>query len=299
MGKGISEILTYAVGVAISPVPIIAVTLMLFSQRARVNGLMFLLGWVLALAVVSGVAYAAADQANAATDSTTSDTIAWGKIVFGILFLLLAVRNWRTRPAPGAEPEMPKWMAGIDALKPGKALGLGLLLAGVNPKNLMLAAAAGAGLAALGLSSANAIGSLIAFPLRRTVHGDVGDRADRVPRAFRQGCGWGGTRVLRSDEYAQGPRAGCELQGRLELECLAVNAGGDWLVGTHFERWRGPLLHALLTPAPRACTEDRDAEHPGVQARACAGARAPGRVGTGRLRRARPRWCCARGRRRR
>lgn len=81
--------------------PIIAVTLMLFSQRARVNGLMFLLGWVLALAVVSGVVYAAADQGNAATDSTTSDTIAWGKIVLGVLFLLLAARNWRTRPAPG------------------------------------------------------------------------------------------------------------------------------------------------------------------------------------------------------
>jgi Sap, sulfolipid-1-addressing protein len=76
MGQGISEILTYAVGVAISPVPIIAVTLMLFSQRARVNGLIFLLGWVVALVVVSGVAYAAADQANAATDSTTTDTIA-------------------------------------------------------------------------------------------------------------------------------------------------------------------------------------------------------------------------------
>jgi len=163
MGKGISEVLTFAVGVAISPVPIIAVTLMLFSQRARVNGLMFLLGWVVALAVISGAAYAAADQANAATDSTTADTIAWGRILFGVLLLLLAARNWRTRPAPGTEPEMPKWMAGIDTLKPGKALGLGLLLAGVNPKNLMLAAAAGAGLAALGLSTANAIGSLIVF----------------------------------------------------------------------------------------------------------------------------------------
>jgi Sap, sulfolipid-1-addressing protein len=163
MGKGISEILTYAVGVAISPVPIIAVTLMLFSQRARVNGLMFLLGWVVALAVISGVAYAAADQANAATNSTAADTIAWGKILFGVLLLLLAARNWRTRPAPGTEPEMPKWMAGIDTLKPGKALGLGLLLAGVNPKNLMLAAAAGAGLAALGLSTADSIGSLIVF----------------------------------------------------------------------------------------------------------------------------------------
>ena len=156
MGKGISETLRFAAGVAISPVPIIAVTLMLFSRRARVNGLMFLLGWVVALAVVSGVAYVAADRANAATDSTTSDTIAWGKIVFGVLFLLLAARNWRSRPAPGTEPEMPRSMAGINALKPAKALGLGLLLVGVNPKNLMRAAAAGAGLAALGLASGNA-----------------------------------------------------------------------------------------------------------------------------------------------
>ena len=163
MGQGISEVLTFAVGVAISPVPIIAVTLMLFSRRARVNGPMFLLGWVLALAIVSGVAYTLADQGDAATSNTTTDTIAWGKIVFGTLFLLLAARNWRSRPAPGAEPKMPKWMAGIDALTPPKALGLGLLLAGVNPKNLMLAIAAGAGLAQLGLSTGDAVGSLIVF----------------------------------------------------------------------------------------------------------------------------------------
>lgn len=54
-------------------------------------------------------------------------------------------------------------MAGIDALTPPKALGLGLLLAGVNPKNLMLAVAAGAGLAQLGLSTGDAVGSLIVF----------------------------------------------------------------------------------------------------------------------------------------
>jgi Sap, sulfolipid-1-addressing protein len=44
-----------------------------------------------------------------------------------------------------------------------QALGLGLLLAGVNPKNLMLAAAAGAGLAQLGLATGDAVGSLIVF----------------------------------------------------------------------------------------------------------------------------------------
>jgi Sap, sulfolipid-1-addressing protein len=163
MAEGISEVLTFAVGVAISPVPIIAVTLMLFSQRARVNGPMFLLGWVVAVAVVSGGAYLIAEQADAATSSTTTESIGWGRIVLGVLLLLLAARNWRSRPAPGAEPELPKWMGGIDALTPPKALGLGLLLGGVNPKNLMLAAAAGAGLAELGLSTGDAVGSLIVF----------------------------------------------------------------------------------------------------------------------------------------
>lgn len=163
MGKGISEVLTFAIGVAISPVPIIAVILMLFSQRARVNGPVFLLGWVLALAVVSGVAYAIADQSNPSTSSSAADTISWGKIVLGVLFLLLALRQWRNRPAADTEPEMPKWMAGVDALSPGKALGLGLLLAGVNPKNLILTLGAAAGLAQLGLSTSDAVVSLIVF----------------------------------------------------------------------------------------------------------------------------------------
>ena len=163
MGQGISAILGFAVGVAVSPVPIIAVILMLFSARARVNGPLFLVGWVVALAVVSGVAYAVADGGDASTSSTSADTIAWGKILFGLLFLLLAVRTWRKRPAPGAEAEMPAWMAGIDGFTPGKALAFGVLLAGVNPKNLMLAIAAGTALATLGLPTEQAIGSLLVF----------------------------------------------------------------------------------------------------------------------------------------
>lgn len=163
MGSVIGELLPLAIGIAVSPVPIIAVILMLFSARARVNGPVFLLGWVTALVVVSGVVYVVADQSDAATSSSTSDTIAWGKLVLGVLFLLLAARQWRGRPSPGAEPELPKWMAGIDALRPGKALAFGVLLAGVNPKNLILAVAAASGLAQLGLSTTDAVVSLIAF----------------------------------------------------------------------------------------------------------------------------------------
>ena len=42
----IGDILPTAIGVAISPVPIIAVILMLFSAKAKRNGLAFLLGWL-------------------------------------------------------------------------------------------------------------------------------------------------------------------------------------------------------------------------------------------------------------
>ena len=31
-------------------------------------------------------------------------------------------RQWRSRPEPGEEPEMPKWLAGVDGLTPGQGL---------------------------------------------------------------------------------------------------------------------------------------------------------------------------------
>jgi hypothetical protein len=52
MGGAIGDILPLAIGVAISPVPIIAVILMLFSKKAKGNSLAFLVGWVLGLAIV-------------------------------------------------------------------------------------------------------------------------------------------------------------------------------------------------------------------------------------------------------
>jgi hypothetical protein len=161
--EGIAEVLTYAVGVAISPVPIIAVILMLFSTRARVNGPLFLAGWAVALGVVSAVAYVLADAGDAATDGIASDVVSWGQIAIGAFFLLIAARQWRGRPAPGAAPEMPKWMAGIDSFSPGKAFTLALLLAGVNPKNLLLSVGAGAALAQLGPTTTDAVASLIVY----------------------------------------------------------------------------------------------------------------------------------------
>ncbi len=165
MGQGISEVLTFAIGVAVSPLPIIAVILMLFSARGRMNGAAFLAGWVVALAAVCTIAYVVAHDGNAATNTTADDSVSWGKIVLGVVFLSLAMRNWRSRPRAGEAPEMPKWMATVDRISPAKAFGLAVVLAVVNPKNLVLTLGAAGGLAQLGLSTSDAVVSIAVFVL--------------------------------------------------------------------------------------------------------------------------------------
>jgi hypothetical protein len=163
MGPAISDILPLAVGVMISPIPIIAVILMLFSPRARSNGPSFLLGWVLGLAVVSAVVYVIADSADVATDSGASDGTSTVKVVLGVVLLLLALRQWRNRPAAGEAAPMPKWMSAIDGVTPVKAAGLGIVLSAVNPKNLILTVGAAATVAQNGVSTGDAVVALIVF----------------------------------------------------------------------------------------------------------------------------------------
>ena len=87
------------------------------------------------------------------------------KILIGALFVALGVKQWRSRPGPGDEPTMPAWMASIDEFSMGKSLGIGLLLAGVNPKNLGLTIAAASTISAAGLSSGEEVTVLVVFVL--------------------------------------------------------------------------------------------------------------------------------------
>jgi hypothetical protein len=69
MGPAIGEILPLAVGVAISPIPIIAVVLMLSTPKDRGNGLAFLLGWLVGPGLVGVIVLLVADPAGASEDS--------------------------------------------------------------------------------------------------------------------------------------------------------------------------------------------------------------------------------------
>ncbi len=138
MSTVIGELLPLALGVAISPVPIIAVILMLLAPHAKAASVAFLVGWVVGITVVVGLITLLVGPVD---DSQASDPATWTsvvKLVLGAAVVLLGFKEWRSRPRPGETAELPKWMSAIDSVTPVKALGLGALLSAVNPKNLAL-----------------------------------------------------------------------------------------------------------------------------------------------------------------
>ncbi len=165
MGEAIGQMLPAAIGVAISPLPIVAVVLMLVTPRGRVNAPAFLLGWLAGLAIVGVVVLSLAGGAGASDEGAPADWVSWLKLVLGILLLLVAAKQWRGRPRAGEEAAPPKWMAALDSFTPVKSLGIGALLSSVNPKNLLLSVAGAAAIAQTGIPAGEQAVAWIVFVL--------------------------------------------------------------------------------------------------------------------------------------
>lgn len=171
MGSVIGDILTPALGVAISPIPIIAAILILLSPKARVTSVGFLLGWVIGI-IVGVTVFTVLSTILPGQDADASRPVQGiVQILLGALLLVLALGQWRKRPRPDVEPELPKWMQTIDRTTFPVAFGLGFLLSALNPKNLIMAAATGVeiGSAGLGLGAAAAVIAIFTIIAASTV----------------------------------------------------------------------------------------------------------------------------------
>jgi len=147
MNGAIGDILPLALGVAISPIPIVAAILMLFSAHAGSTSSGFLIGWL--AGIVIGVTLFTVLAGSLTSGNDSSGGVSWTKVGLGVLLLLVGVRQWRGRHDQHGPP---KWMGAIDRMGFGRALGLGFLLSAINPKNLIMLAAAGVAIGAAGLS---------------------------------------------------------------------------------------------------------------------------------------------------
>jgi threonine/homoserine/homoserine lactone efflux protein len=165
MGDVVGQILSFAVGVAVSPVPIIAVVLMLTTDRGRVNGPAFVLGWIAGLALAGTAILLVAGEADASDGGEPATWVGVLKLMLGLGLLALAVKQWRGRPADSEAAELPNWMQKIDGFAPGRALALAVALAAVNPKNLLLTVGAATTIAHAGLEAGEQAVALSVFIL--------------------------------------------------------------------------------------------------------------------------------------
>jgi threonine/homoserine/homoserine lactone efflux protein len=188
----IGDMLPAALGIALSPFPVVGVILVLGSAQARRSGPAFAIGWLLglsALTLLSVVVFTGAD-----TESSWATLLAWVRVAIGVLLLWAAWRKWATRPKAGDEVELPGWMASIDALEPPRAFGLGAALGGVNPKNIAFTLAGTSAISAAGLEGFEALlaGAIYVAIASAFVVGSVvaylvgGQRAERPLNAVKE-----------------------------------------------------------------------------------------------------------------
>ncbi|MER6370387.1 GAP family protein [Streptomyces mirabilis] len=169
MGKVVGDVLGLAAGVAISPLPIIAIILILATPRGRLNGPLFTIGWILGLSALGAVMLAIASPAGASAHNQPATWVGALKLALGLLLVLFSARQWHRRPKDPSQAQLPKWMGAIDRLTPVKVFGLGLALAALNAKNAPLTIAAAASIGSAGLPVGQQIASLAIFVLIATL----------------------------------------------------------------------------------------------------------------------------------
>ena len=169
MGNAIGQSLPLAVGVALSPIPIIAVVLLLTTPRAKSNGPSFIVGWLLGLGLVGALVLAIAGPTDSSESGQPETWVGWLKVVLGVLLLLVAMRQFRGRPHQGEDAPLPKWMGALDRFKPLTSLGAGAGLAGANPKNLLLIVGGATAIAQTGISGSEQAIAYAIFVLIGTI----------------------------------------------------------------------------------------------------------------------------------
>ncbi|GAA4379791.1 GAP family protein [Agromyces bauzanensis] len=165
MGSAMGDILPLALGVAISPVPIIAAILMLLSPKAKGTSVGFLIGWVLGIVIAVTLFTLLASVIPEQDPDVSKPITGTIKLLLGAALLFLVVRQWRSRPKSGETAALPKWMSAIDTMTAGRGLVIGFLLSAVNPKNLLMAVGAGLIIGAAGLSGGEVAIVIVVFTL--------------------------------------------------------------------------------------------------------------------------------------
>ena len=152
----LAALLVQAIGVALSPLAIIAVLAVLGTTRARRNGVAFLAGWTLGLLLVLGGGFLLANALGGDRQFDPPSWLAPVHLVLGVLLVGAAVFIYRrgrakllaaahaatTRQTLKEAPQLPSWLASVQSFRPGRCLLLGVAAFLLNPVDVSCTLAA-------------------------------------------------------------------------------------------------------------------------------------------------------------
>jgi hypothetical protein len=162
MGIAVGNILPLAVGVALSHGPILAVILLLAPPHTRRTSLAFVLGWLLGLTLVGGVALMIASSQHLSDVTKPHPIAALIKLLLGAFLLFLAGWQWKHHSSSEVA-KLPRALAALDAFTPIKAFLLGTIFAGASPKNFSLTVSAVLEIARVDLPVTQTMSALVIF----------------------------------------------------------------------------------------------------------------------------------------
>lgn len=162
-------LLTLALGIAVSPVSIIAVILLLTSNRSPAKGLAYLVGWLTGLIGLSIVMLLAVGNWYGNQWRTTVQFTSWLMLIAGIVLLLMAYTQWRQRSPQDAELTSLRWLRVLPKAQPPMALSAGLFFGLYSVKNLLIMGAAAVIIGEAGLGARGQITTILIFVAIATV----------------------------------------------------------------------------------------------------------------------------------
>ncbi len=163
MGSVIGDILTAAVGIALSPIPLVAAITLMLSPRSGLAGLGFLGGWLIGVIVPVTVTSLIANILPESGGAESAPIAGVLRLLLGALLIYLAVEQWRLRPLPGRPGVLPRWMTATDDMTAPQGIALGFGLGALAPKNLVLGIAAGLTIGGAELNVRDTIVSVLIF----------------------------------------------------------------------------------------------------------------------------------------
>lgn len=140
----LARIVPLALGVALSPLPIVAVLVILLTRRARIGSFVFASAWMVGTACAITIAITFAGRLKPPRYGLDLSSEGLVTLLFGVGLIMTAWLSRRGRRRAENPDAAPAWVGAVDNLSPMGGALVAFSNALTSPKNLALAIAAGA-----------------------------------------------------------------------------------------------------------------------------------------------------------